>query len=141
MEEEWRPIIYPGYFVEYHEVSNLGRVRQSPDVLFWWANAYPGKILKECNKGSKGRGKKRVEYVYVYFRRLDDMKGAQKHVPIHRIVAMTFLPNPEGKKEINHKNGIKWDNRVENLEWCTGEENDLHYRNGNLKIYVSDRIR
>lgn len=49
-----------------------------------------------------------------------------KRARVHRIVAQTYIPNPRNCRTVNHKNGIKTDNRVENLEWCTDVENSLH---------------
>jgi hypothetical protein len=57
--------------------------------------------------------------------------GKSKSLKEHRLVAVTFIENAGGKEEVNHKNGIKTDNRVENLEWNTPSENILHgYKHG-----------
>jgi hypothetical protein len=54
---------------------------------------------------------------------------------VHRLIAQAFIPNPLSKKQVNHKNGNKVDNRIENLEWVTQEENMQHAYDTGLKTY------
>lgn len=76
-----------------------------------------------------------------------------KRAQIHRLVAMCFIPNPQNKPQVNHINGIRNDNRVQNLEWVTNGENQLHSfrimgretmkgtKNGRAKITDEDIIK
>lgn len=63
---------------------------------------------------------------------------------IHRLVAEAFIPNPEGKRFVNHINGKKWDNKLSNLEWCTARENSQHASdmglNSQYKLSHADRV-
>lgn len=107
--EEWR--IIKGYDGLY-QVSNYGRVKS-----FKFGKE---KILKP---GIDGKG------YYIISLSLDNIR---KTYLIHRLVGLTFIPNPEDKATINHINGIKTDNNISNLEWNTAKENYQHAVNTGL---------
>jgi hypothetical protein len=70
-------------------------------------------------------------YFQVSFR----VKSSRKTILLHRAVAEAFIPNPLNKRCVNHKNGWKLDNQVENLEWVTYKENMAHAMKNNLNAY------
>lgn len=71
-------------------------------------------------------------YLSVKLYATENGKYTRKGKLVHRLVAETFLPNPLGLKLVNHKDGDKSNNRVENLEWCTHRQNTVHAHSNNL---------
>lgn len=84
------------------EISNFGRIRKGDKLI----------LLKEDKNG----------YQKV---NIKNIKGKTKNVGVHRLVALAFIPNPENKKEVDHINTIRNDNRVDNLRWVSPLENIL----------------
>ena len=106
MEEIWKDI--KGYEGRY-QISNFGRVKSL---------IYPKeKIMNIYNfrrDGEKGKGYWRVRLI---------KNSSYKYFFVHRLVAEAFIPNPNNYATVNHINGIKTDNRIDNLEWCSLKEN------------------
>lgn len=101
---------------EYENVTNY-RIYEDGQVY----NINTNRFLK-CSSDSKG-------YKILDLRTFD---CKIKHPKVHRLVAKLFVPNPNNKPQVNHINGIKTDNRYENLEWVTNDENRLHAINNGL---------
>lgn len=66
------------------------------------------------------------------------INGKERQYLVHRLVATAFIPNPDNKPEVNHINGDRFDNRVENLEWVTASENQSHAVRTNLRKHGTD---
>ena len=117
-EEIWRPIVgYEGLY----EVSSYGRVRSLDRYVKGKSyRLHKGKVL---SPGKNSRG---------YLSAVLSYNGKHKAITVHRLVAETFLPNPDNLPEINHKDEDKTNNSVDNLEWC-----DRSYNNN----YGTARIR
>jgi len=107
MNEEWRDVVgYEGLY----QVSNLGRVKSLPEIGYYKTRfSRKGGLLKLTPRSLK---RERHSYLCVALH-----KQGQKVVSVHRLVAFAFLPKPQNKNLVNHKNGIKHDNCVNNLEW------------------------
>lgn len=113
--EIWKPV---EGFEGLYEVSNLGRVKS-----LWFGKE---KILKPAKNGS--------DYLLVDLYK----NGKGKNFLVHRLVATAFIPNPEGFKQINHRDEVKTNNCVENIEWCDAKYNN-NYGTRNERSAASRR--
>lgn len=116
MEEIWKDI--PNYEGLY-QASNLGRIKALPKIINN-GRSY-GRLILSNEKIMKPRYDK-DGYLHIGITK----NKKQKIISVHRLIALAFIPNPLNKTQVNHINGIKDDNRIENLEWVTNSENQLH---------------
>lgn len=120
----WKPV--PGYEGIY-EVSSTGSIRSV------------SRELTDCNGFKRHKqGKNICQSVsnkgYNLVCLCNGQQTKEKQVLVHRIVAEAFIPNPENKPQVNHKDGNKLNNDVSNLEWCTASENVQHAVDTRLRI-------
>lgn len=118
MKEEWRDLVdFPNYCV-----SNKGRVKSKDHIIELANGKYmrKGRILKQLCRGSG-----------YYFVIISNSQGRFISLDVHKLVALTFIPNPLNKPQVNHIDGNKKNNNVSNLEWATAKENMQHaFKNG-----------
>jgi len=119
MDEIWKDV--PGYEGKY-QVSNLGNIKSLAKSL------KNGKTKEEkilSIKGTCGNG---------YYKITLSKNGKLKTWLVHKLVAQSFLYKPDYKVEINHKDGNKLNNKIDNLEYCTSSENKLHAFRTGLRV-------
>jgi len=117
--EIWNPVVE---FEGLYEVSTFGRVKSIDHIV-------PCK--NGSNRISTGKILELKESSRIYFKVALYKNGKPKSLMVHRIEAIAFIPNPDNKPFVNHKDGNKLNNYLYNLEWSTVSENTQHsYDNG-----------
>lgn len=122
MEEIWKNVI--GY-EDCYMVSNLGNVKSLTRQIKS-AIRNNNKITRDGRLLTIKNAKTGYKFIMLY------KNGTQKIGLIHRLVATAFLLNSSEKKAVNHLDGDKANNRLENLEWCTYKENKKHAKENGL---------
>lgn len=125
--EIWKPVIG---FEGIYEVSNKGRVRSLDRSVFIKKN-HKNASYNRSKKGAQVKGRPDKDgYLCIYL----GYEGGGRYKKVHRLVAEAFVKNPQGKKYVNHIDGNKTNNIVENLSWVTAKENTVHaLSNGLIK--------
>lgn len=119
MEEIWKDI--PNYEGIY-QASTLGNIRSlgfTHEINNQWGST--------CIRHKKGRVLKQHINTAGYYSVQLCKDGMTKRMMTHRLIAITFLLNPENKREVNHKDSNRLNNNLNNLEWVTSKENTNHY--------------
>ena len=112
--------------------ETLYYVSKTGDVISLYKNRVKRlKVFQTIIKPKKCK-KRRQGYLYVKL----TINGKSKAAFIHRLVATAYIPNPENKPEVNHKDGNKHNNYINNLEWATSKENKKHARENKLSNYA-----
>lgn len=117
MEEEiWKDI---EGFEGMYQISSNGRVKSLPRTT-WFTNK------NGESKFISVRGRIMKPHKQKYLKAYLNLNGNTNMISVHRLVAMSFIPNPENKPQVNHVDGDKFNNNVNNLEWVTLSENRRH---------------
>lgn len=117
MKEIWKDI--PNYEGLY-QVSNLGRIKSIGRRVSW--EFYNKPCARNHNERIITPEIGKIGYCRVGLCK----NGKRTRYNLHRIIAKAFIPNPNNLPTVNHKNGIRTDNRLENLEWASYSENNMH---------------
>jgi hypothetical protein len=126
--EKWKDVIG---FEGFYQISNFGRVKSLARIR---KNPFNAPCMS----------KERIMTIHNNSNGYPSLKlrkhGISKTITVHRLVSLHFIENASALPDINHKNGIKTDNRSENLEWVTQSENNFHAISSGLRTYKKSTL-